>query len=299
MGALLLVVCITSLVLVLTWGGVHYAWHSGAILVLAAVSVTALAGFVLAQSRATEPVLPPWLFRSRNFTLMSVLSFTNGFVMFGAVFYLPLYQQAVNGASAAGSGLLLLPMLGSLVVVSQFSGRFLANTGNYRVLQIGGAAAMLLGALMLARVDTATSRLTVELSMALLGAGMGSLGQNVVTVAQNSVDLQEVGVAAAAITLFRTLGNSVGVALMGTRFNDRVREVMAERTGGAVSLRQTRLDARGLDRLAPGVRAVYEAAVTEGIRDAFLLGSVAAGLAFVTSLLVRQVALRATRGRQS
>jgi hypothetical protein len=292
----LLVVCITSLVLLLTWGGVHYAWGSGTILVLAAVSATTLAGFVLAQSRAAQPVLPPHLFRSRNFTLMTVLSFTNGFVMFGAVFYLPLYQQAVDGASAAGSGLLLLPMLGSLVVVSQSSGRFLARTGNYRVLQVGGSAAMLLGALMLARVGTSTPRPAVELSMALLGAGMGSLGQNVVTVAQNSVDLQEVGVAAAAITLFRTLGNSVGVALMGTRFNGRVRAVMAERTGGTVSLRQTRLDAKGLHRLGPGTRAVYRAAVAEGVRDAFVLGSAVAALAFVTALLVRQVALRTTRG---
>ncbi|WP_202238417.1 DHA2 family efflux MFS transporter permease subunit [Actinacidiphila reveromycinica] len=298
-GALLLVLCITSLVLVLTWGGTHYAWGSGTILVLTAASAAALAGFVLAQSRTAEPVLPPHLFRSRNFTLMSVLSFTNGFVMYGAVFYLPLYQQAVNGASAVGSGLLLLPMLGSLVVVSQSSGRFLARTGNYRVLQVGGSAAMLAGALLLARVDTTTSRPTIELSMALLGAGMGSLGQNVVTVAQNSVDLQEVGVAAAAITLFRTLGNSVGVALMGTRFNHRVREVMAERTGGAAGLHQTRLDAKGMDRLTPAVRAGYEAAVAGGVRDAFVLASAAAALAFVTALLVRQVALRSVRGRRS
>jgi EmrB/QacA subfamily drug resistance transporter len=294
-GALLLVACIVSFVLVVTWGGVEYAWRSTTIVALAAVSVTALAGFVRAQSRAAEPVLPPHLFRSRNFSLMSVLSFTNGFVMFGAVLYLPLYQQAVHGVSATGSGLLLLPMLGALVLVSQVSGRIVARTGRYKFLQAGGGAAMTAGTLLLSRADTDTSRFTAALCMTLLGAGMGFLGQNVMTVAQNSVASQEVGVASAAMTLFRTLGQTVGVAVMGTLFNGRVREVMAERTAGAASLPDTRLDAEGIGRLEPGMRAVYRSAIAAGVQGAFLLASAAAVLALLTALLVREVPLRAAR----
>ncbi|WAX76343.1 MDR family MFS transporter [Streptomyces sp. KMM 9044] len=293
-GAVLLVACIVSFVLVVTWGGVEYAWGSGMIVALAAVSVAALAGFVHAQSRAAEPVLPPHLFRSLNFSLMSVLSFTNGFVMFGAVLYLPLYQQAVHGVSATGSGLLLLPMLGALVLVSQLSGRFVARTGRYKVLQVSGGAAMFVGTLLLSRVDTETSRLTAALFMVLLGAGMGFLGQNVMTVAQNSVVIQEVGVASAAMTLFRTLGQSVGVAVMGTLFNGRVRDVMAERADGA-SLPDTRLDAEGMGRLEAGMRTMYRSAVAEGVQEAFLLASSAAGLALLTALLVREVPLRTAR----
>ncbi|MFF3646544.1 MDR family MFS transporter [Streptomyces sp. NPDC002564] len=294
-GALLLVVCIVSFVLVVTWGGVRYAWGSGTIVALAVLSAAALAGFVHAQSRAAEPVLPPHLFRSRNFSLMAVLSFTNGFVMFGAVLYLPLYQQAVHGVSATGSGLLLMPMLGALVLASQLSGRIVAGTGRYKALQAGGAAAMFAGTLLLSGLDTGTSRPAAALFMALLGAGMGFLGQNVMTVAQNSVGAQEVGVASAAMTLFRTLGQSVGVAVMGTFFNHRVREVMSERTHGSTVLSDTRLDAEGMGRMAAGVRSVYRGAVAQGVQGAFLLASVAAGLSLAAALLVREVPLRAAR----
>ncbi|MFH8612559.1 MDR family MFS transporter [Streptomyces sp. NPDC018029] len=289
-GALLLVVCIVSFVLVVTWGGVEHAWDSHVIVTLAALSAAALAGFVHAQSRAVEPVLPPHLFRRRNFCLMAVLSFTNGFVMFGAVLYLPLYQQAVHGVSATGSGLLLLPMLAALVLASQLSGRTVARTGRYKIFQLTGSAAMLTGTLLLSHLGTGTSRPTAALFMALLGAGMGFLGQNVMTVAQNSVGTQDVGVASAAMTLFRTLGQSVGVAVMGTLFNHRVREVMSGRQGGAPG--DTRLDADGMGRLPAALRTLYQSAVAQGVQGAFLLASLAAGLALAAALLVREVPLR-------
>ncbi|GAA2125845.1 MDR family MFS transporter [Streptomyces synnematoformans] len=298
-GAVLLVCCIVSFVLAATWGGSKYAWGSPVVVALAAGFPVTLAGFVWAQSRAVEPLLPPRIFRARNFRLMSVISFANGFVMFGAVLYLPLYHQAVHGASATGSGLLLLPMLGSLVVTSQLSGRYTASTGRYRVLQIGGGAAMLAGTLLLSRLDTATPRPTAAVSMALLGVGMGCLGQSLVTVAQNSVDVREVGAASAAITLFRTVGSSVGVAVMGTLFNHRVRAATAERGDGAVTLTGARLDARSLDRLDPGVRAVYESAVARGVQGAFLAAAAAAALTFLAALGVREVALRSAGGRRS
>ncbi|MGV9558801.1 MDR family MFS transporter [Streptomyces sp. NPDC003522] len=295
LGAVLLVTCIVSFVLVVTWGGVKHPWNSPVILSLSALCAAALAGFVRAQSRAAQPVLPPRLFRTLNFSLMAVLSFTNGFVMFGAVLYLPLYQQAVHGVSATGSGLLLLPMLGALVLVSQLSGRTVARTGRYKALQSGGAAAMLAGTLLLSQVDTHTPRLTAALCMTLLGAGMGALGQNVMTVAQNSVTAQDVGAASAAMTLFRTLGQSVGVAVMGTLFTSRVREVMAHRAHGAAPLSDTRLDAHGMSRLEAGTRAAYRAAVAQGVQGAFLLASLAAGLALLAALLVREVPLRTGR----
>jgi EmrB/QacA subfamily drug resistance transporter len=298
-GALLLVGCIVSFVLAATWGGSKYAWGSPVVVALVAGTALCLAGFVWAQSRAAEPVLPPHVFRTRNFSLMSVISFANGFVMFGAVLYLPLYQQAVHGVSATGSGLLLLPMLGALVVTSQLSGRFTASTGRYRVLQIGGGAAMLAGALLLSRLDTGTSRPAAALSMALLGVGMGLLGQSLVTVAQNSVDVREVGAASAAITLFRTVGSSVGVAVMGTLFNNRVRAAMTARGDGAVTLTETRLDAQSLDRLDPAVRAVYESAVARGVQGAFLAGAGAAALTFLAALFVREIALRSAEDRRS
>ena len=98
---------------------------------LIAIGVAALTGFFFVETRAAEPIMPLHIFRSRNFTLMSVIGFLAGFVMFGAVLFLPLYQQSVQGASATNSGLLLLPMLMAMLVVSMIAGRVTTNTGRY------------------------------------------------------------------------------------------------------------------------------------------------------------------------
>ncbi|KOU90960.1 transporter, partial [Streptomyces sp. XY593] len=104
LGVALLTVGITAVVLVTTWGGTEYAWSSARIMELIGLGVASLVGFVFWQTRAAEPVLPLHIFRSRNFALMSVIGFIVGFVMFGATLFLPLYQQAVQGASATNSG---------------------------------------------------------------------------------------------------------------------------------------------------------------------------------------------------
>ncbi len=89
---------------------------------LIGIGVAALVGFVFVQTKAAAPIMPLHIFRSRNFTLMSIIGFITGFVMFGATLFLPLYQQSVQGASATNSGLLLLPMLGAMLVTSMVAG---------------------------------------------------------------------------------------------------------------------------------------------------------------------------------
>ena len=111
LGAALLAVAATAIVLVTTWGGSQYAWGSPEIMGLAVVGVAAVAGFLWAEYRAVEPMLPLHLFRIRNFSLVAALSFLVGLAMFGAITFLPLYQQTVQGASATVSGLLLTPMM--------------------------------------------------------------------------------------------------------------------------------------------------------------------------------------------
>src|SRR6266542_2521768 len=111
LGAGLMAVGITAIVLVTTWGGTQYAWRSAQIIGLSVLAVLALAAFAVVERRAAEPVLSLKLFTNRNFALVSGIGFVVGFALFGAVTFLPLYQQTVQGASATNSGLLLLPQL--------------------------------------------------------------------------------------------------------------------------------------------------------------------------------------------
>ncbi|MFD3469636.1 MDR family MFS transporter [Streptomyces sp. NPDC058682] len=294
LGAALLTVAITSTVLVTTWGGAPYAWGSVEILALIAVGVLSTAAFLYVETKAAEPVMPLHIFRSRNFTLMSVIGFLVGFAMFGGVLYLPLFQQSVQGASATNSGLLLLPMLLSMMLVSLIAGRVTTNSGKYKIFPIVGGALMVVGMFLLATMDTGTTRLVSGLYMAVLGAGLGFLMQITMLVAQNSVETKDMGVASSSATLFRTLGGSFGVALMGSLFTSRVADSMVERLGpeaaGAAGAAQ--LDAASLAKLPEAVRDAYQHAVAAGTHSAFLLGAAIAVLGFAAAWFVKEVPLR-------
>lgn len=292
LGAALLTVGITAIVLVTTWGGTEYAWSSAIIMELVALGVAALVGFLFVESRAAEPIMPLHIFRNRNFTLMSVIGFLTGFVMFGAVLFLPLFQQSVQGASATNSGLLLLPMLLSMMVVSLVSGRMTTNTGKYKIFPIIGGGLMVAGLLLLAQMGTGTSRLTSGLYMAVLGAGMGFLMQITMLVAQNSVEMKDMGVASSSTTLFRTLGSSFGVSIMGALFTSRVQDAMAGRGGSAATSQSAQLDAESLAKLPEHMREAYQFAVASGTQAAFLLGGIIAVIGFVAAFFVKEVPLR-------
>ncbi|WP_338678333.1 MDR family MFS transporter [Streptomyces sp. SCSIO 30461] len=292
LGAALLTVGITSTVLVTTWGGTEYAWDSAVIMELIAIGVASLVGFVFAETKATAPIIPLHIFRSRNFTLMSVIGFLTGFVMFGAILFLPLYQQSVQGASATNSGLLLLPMLLSMMAVSLVAGRVTTNSGKYRIFPIIGGALMVVGLFLLAQMDTGTSRLTSGLYMAVLGAGMGFLMQITMLVAQNSVEMKDMGVASSSTTLFRTLGSSFGVAIMGALFTARVQDEMAARGGAGITQQSAQLDAASLAKLPEQVREAYQFAVSAGTHNAFLLGSAVAVVGFLAAFFVKEVPLK-------
>lgn len=292
LGAALLTVGITAIVLVTTWGGTEYAWDSAVIMELIAIGVAALVGFLFVETRVAEPIMPLHIFRSRNFTLMSVIGFLTGFVMFGAVLFLPLFQQSVQGASATNSGLLLLPMLLSMMVVSLIAGRVTTSSGKYKIFPIIGSALMVAGLFLLAQMDTGTSRLTSGLYMAVLGAGMGFLMQITMLVAQNSVEMKDMGVASSATTLFRTLGSSFGVAIMGALFTSRVQDEMSARGGSPAPQQSAQLDAASLAELPEQVREAYQFAVASGTHSAFLLGSAIAVIGFLAAFLVKEVPLK-------
>ncbi|MFY1675393.1 MDR family MFS transporter [Plantactinospora sp. WMMB334] len=221
-GAALLSVGITAIVLVTTWGGNEYDWVSGQILGLAAVAVVSLVAFALVERRVPEPILPLSLFANRNFAVISVVGFLLGFAMFGSMNFLPLYQQTVQGASATNSGLLLLPLMFGMLVVSIVVGRAITRTGRYRIYPIVGGIAMTTGMALLTMLGVGTSKLESSAYMIVLGVGMGFLMQTSMLIAQNSVEQKDLGAASGAATFFRSIGGSFGISLFGAVFANRL-----------------------------------------------------------------------------
>ena len=271
LGAGLLSIGITALVLVTTWGGTQYAWRSWQILGLAALAVASLIAFGFAERNAAEPVLALQLFKIRNFSLVSGIGFIVGFALFGAVTFLPLYQQTVQGASATNSGLLLLPLMAGMLVTSIVVGRAITRTGRYKIFPVIGGVFMAAGVLLLSRLDVHTSRTTSSLYMLVLGVGMGFLMQTTMLIAQNSVEQRDLGVASSAATFFRSIGGSFGVSLFGAIFAHRLTADVSAHLGTSVA---ARLSGGGGGRLDPALMKAMPAPV----RDGFLHG-----IAYATS----------------
>ncbi|MBI0298362.1 MFS transporter [Streptomyces sp. PRKS01-29] len=301
-GAALLTVGITALVLITTWGGNEYAWGSGQIIGLGAVGVLSLAAFLYVETRVAEPVLPLHIFRNLNFTLVTAIGFLTGFVMFGSTTFLPLYQQTVQGATATNSGLLLLPMLLGMLVVSLVAGRVTTATGKYKIFPIVGGLLITVGMFLLSTMDTETTRFTSGLYMAVLGMGMGCLMQTTMLVAQNSVEMKDMGVGSSSATLFRTLGGSFGVAILGALFTNQVRDTMTERGGGkaaAITSGSAQLDPASLKLLPPPIRDAYTHAVASGAHQVFLWGALISIVGAVAAWFVKEVPLRGAAAKST
>jgi MFS family permease len=182
--------------------------------------------------------------------------------------YLALFQQTVQGATATSSGLLLLPMMIPLVVAANIAGKVMSRTGRYKVFPVVGTALLTAGTLLLATMDTDTSRPLTGCYMALVGLGLGLSAQMGTTIAQNSVELRDMGAASASTNLFRTLGGSLGVALFGSLFT------------------------RAVGALEPdGGRACLDAVAT-GTRHIFFLAAAVCAAGFLAAVCVKEVPLR-------
>jgi EmrB/QacA subfamily drug resistance transporter len=294
-GAVLLGVGISALTLLTSWGGSQYDWDSWQIVGLAVLTVVALVGFVTVERRIDEPILSLKMFRSRNFSAAIAMTFLIGFAMFGAVTFLPQFQQNVQGASATSSGLLLLPLMGGMLVTSLAGGQLISRTGRYKLLLIVGSLVMAGGLALLATMGVATTTFTTSVYMVVLGVGMGMLMQTTMLIVQNSVPQRDVGSASGASTLFRTIGGSLGVSLLGALFASELQSTLGGRLGAGSADQLTgggQLTPAMLGQLPEAVRAVYQQAITDGVQQVFMWGAMIAVVAVVAAVIIREVPLR-------
>ncbi|WP_246094381.1 MFS transporter [Streptomyces griseofuscus] len=222
LGSLLLAAASTCLVLLTSWGGTEYTWGSRQILGLGAGALAATVLFLVAERFAAEPLIPLRLFRDSVFNVTALVGLVIGVALFGAASYLPTFLQMVDGASATGSGLLMLPMTAGIVVASLLSGQLISHTGRYKIYPVLGGAVSVAGMWLLSHLDADTSRLRYSIWMAVLGAGIGLVMPVLVLAVQNSARPADLGTATSANNYFRQIGGSVGAAVFGTLFANRL-----------------------------------------------------------------------------
>jgi EmrB/QacA subfamily drug resistance transporter len=229
LGALLLAAASICLVLLTSWGGTEYAWDSRVILGLGAGAAAAAVLFLLTERFAAEPLIPLRLFRDSVFNVTGLVGLVIGVALFGAASYLPTFLQMVDGASATESGLLMLPMMGGIVGASIVSGQLISHTGRYKIYPVLGSAVSAVGMWLLSRLEADTPRLQYSMWMAVLGTGIGMVMPVLVLAVQNSVRPADLGTATSANNYFRQIGGSVGAAVFGTLFSNRLADALAQR----------------------------------------------------------------------
>jgi len=299
LGAGLLAISVASLLLVTVWGGTDYAWGSNRIIGLFASFVIGGLLFILREYKAAEPVIPLRLFKNDIFSVSVLLSLLSGAGMFGAIIFLPEYQQIVRGYSATKSGLELLPLVAGMLVAVVSSGRLVSKFGHYRPFPIFGTLVMAIGFWLFSHVTATTSQGVLALWMVILGLGVGSFLQVMTVAVQNAVDRRDLGTATSVVVFFRSVGSAIGAALFGAVLTARLTyhlKQMIPATGHAVQLTATSLQAGAsqLGKLPPSTLHLVLEAFARSFHDIFLVGIPFAVVAFLVSLRLREVPLRTT-----
>ncbi|HEX9063885.1 MAG TPA: MFS transporter [Streptosporangiaceae bacterium] len=300
LGTIMIGGAASSLVLLTSLGGVTYPWGSGPIITLGVLAVAFTIAFIVAEQRASQPVLPLHLFRQRVFGASGAIGFVVGFAMFGALTYLPQYQQVVRGVSPTGSGLRLLPMMAGLLATSIGTGQLISRWGRYKIFPVVGTAVMTAGLYMLSHLSPTTSTLAASLGMLVLGAGIGATMQVLVIAVQNAVDYSDLGAATSGTTFFRSIGGSFGTSVFGAIFDHVLPGNIASALHGLKLPAGIGISSGAspavLDKLPAPIHTALVSGYSASIRTVFLAAVPVGALAFVLTFTLKELPLRKTAG---
>lgn len=320
LGLSTLVLAVVSLMLALSLARVQYSWNSPQILGMLGFAALMLVVFVMIERRAEEPILPLWLFRNPIISVSAVVVFVTGLGMFGSLIFLPLFFQGVLGVTATVSGSFMIPMHLALIAGSFTSGQLLSRAGgHYRIQGIIGIVIMGAGMALLARMGTDTQYSTALINIALTGFGLGITMPLYTIAVQNAVPYNLMGVATSSTMFFRSIGGSVGLAMLGSVMSSRFSAELTARLPAAIkgvispqvinSLAnnpQVLVSAEAQARLqtifsqmGSAGSALYEQtfqalrqSLSSAISEAFLVSVAIMAIAFVANFFLKEIPLR-------
>ncbi|MDI3339629.1 MAG: MDR family MFS transporter [Sphaerobacter sp.] len=221
LGVATLVAATVPMLLAFSWAGTEYPWGSPQIIGMLAFSAVMLVITIGVELRAREPIISPRLFANSIFTVSVLASFIASAGMFGAIMYLPLFIQGVVGKSATNSGAVLTPMMLGFITSSVVGGYLMSRTGRYKALALGSFAVAAVGTFLLSRMTVeATSGLVIR-NMVITGLGLGTTMSLFTIVVQNAFPARQLGEVTAGLQFFRSIGGTIGVAVLGTVMNSR------------------------------------------------------------------------------
>jgi EmrB/QacA subfamily drug resistance transporter len=305
-GAAWLTLAVTLLLLVLVESGDPRVWANPLMYVLVAGSIIFSILFVRTERRAPEPIVPFSLFRNRVVAVGSITAFLVGASMFGAISFIPLFIQGTLGGTATEAGVMLTPFLLGWVITAVLGGRLIFLIG-YRPTILAGLIILTISFAFLTTFGKTTPRWWLVATMATMGAGMGLVMFALLITMQNSVDRSRLGIATSLNQFSRSIGQMVGVAIMGTvmtislasHISDIQREtgISEEEVSAAVHNSSALVDPIGHAEMKaerPALLQAMESALGGALRTVFMVGTGFAALALLSGFWLPPEELRPT-----
>ena len=215
-GVTAFLLAVFPLLLAFSAGGKEYPWLSPVIIGLFTFSGLMFLLFLSLERRSREPLLPLSLFRNGIFSVSVAASFLASAGLFGAVIFIPLFAQAIMGASATGSGVITTPMMLGMIVAAIVTGIVSGRLRRYRPIGLAGFACAFVGMVLLARMGSSTSHGLLMFNVVLVGLGIGMTIPIFNVSVQNAFPLRQLGAVTSALQFFRNMGGTVSSAILGS-----------------------------------------------------------------------------------
>ncbi|KAL4770136.1 major facilitator superfamily domain-containing protein [Aspergillus nidulans var. acristatus] len=306
-GTTLFISSLSSFLIPLTWGGIMYPWTSWHTLVPLCLGAAGLAVFTVYSIKATDPMIPRSVFGNRSAVIAFITSGLQGLILWGALYYLPLYYQAVREFGPILTGVALFPQTFTVAPSAIVCGVLVTITGRYRWGLWVGWALSILGLGLLTLLDRHTSTVAWIFLNIPSGLGLGFLTAAIVCTVQASATNKNLTVAVAMVVFFRAFGQAVGIAVGGVIFQNRMRHELLKYSEWRDTAEELSRNAAALVTVIQGMHSEGEAsgkndlqmAYTDSLRIIWAFMAGVAGVGLILSLWVKKYDLnRALRTEQ-
>ncbi|PWY66032.1 multidrug resistance protein Fnx1, partial [Aspergillus heteromorphus CBS 117.55] len=305
-GNAILVASVLAILLALTWGGTVHPWSSSQTLVPLILGLLGLIAFLALEASTwlptDEPTMPLRLFGNRTSLGAFGLTFIHAILTYWITYFLPVYFQAVKGASPTRSGVDLLPSAVTAIPFAILSGGGLSTLNRYRPFHFAGFAFLIIAYGLFTLLDASSSEGDWVGFQILGAAGVGTLLTTTLPALQAPLSEADVAVATATWAFLRSLGGIWGVAIPSAVFNSQVNTLLPSRLGDEPAL-QARLANGGAYELAtkefmtslddrPAVQAAVVGVYVDSLRIVWYVGLAFGLLGFLVAFVVQEVPMR-------
>ncbi|ERS98993.1 uncharacterized protein SPSK_04078 [Sporothrix schenckii 1099-18] len=287
-GSAIFMPAIICLLLALQWGGTTYAWKSGRIIALFVVFGVLILAFLFVQYRQQDDAtVPPRIIKKRSVWAAGWYSFATGAAFLASIYYLPIWFQAVRGASAVSSGLMNLPMLISLVLMSIVAGGVVTFVGYYTPFMLAGTVLMPIGYGLITTFAPGISTGKWIGYQIIAGAGVGLGMQQPLMAVQTVLDLKDVPTGTSVIVFLQTLGGALFVSICQNIFTNKLQANVLRLVPGLDPATVLAAGATGIQKVIdpaqlPGVILAYSEALTQ----TFIVSTALAAMTLIGSAAI-------------